>query len=574
MPPLRKLAAEEFVLRLFESSESDEARYALFLGAGCSKSSLIPTAGELVEKSWLPRLRRLRGSSCTEETWQSWIAENLPAYDRNKPYLAYGQAMDKLFLQPAERQLEIESICSNKYPGFGYAILSTLIARQGGTFSTVLTTNFDDLLADAMYLFTESRPLVIPHESLTQFIRPSRIRPLIVKVHGDHQLSPLNTNEEIAKLKDNMNLAIRSLLHDRGLLFFGYRGNDEGILRTLQSLPGDALPRGVFWVNRSEPQGEFRTWLERKGGIWVEFEDFDRMMLLLRDAFGFEHPSEDRISRVFDNYHATYRQLSGAIEVTQSITPEDIALKAAARRGDEALPDAWAFVRQAEQLKRSLPSDANAVFKEGLDKFPVHSGLLGSYANFLAVQRRDFDQAETFHLRAIDADPTHANVLGNYANFLAVQRRDFIQAETFYLRAIEADSNRATTLGNYAGFLLGRGEIAQGEELLHRSKLQAALPENLQLEIHYYEYANVPSTELSQSLASLKTLILKGVRSEGWDFSTNIEQAEKADHPEAEWLPLLAAVITDGEDEAKLNDWPAWLAAINEIEPHSVNNAP
>ena len=64
-----------------------------------------------------------------------------------------------------------------------------------------ITTNFDDLLADALYLFTNSRPLVIQHESLAAFIRPTRTRPLVVKLHGDHRLAPRNTALETEALE-------------------------------------------------------------------------------------------------------------------------------------------------------------------------------------------------------------------------------------------------------------------------------------------------------------------------------------------------------------------------------------
>jgi hypothetical protein len=55
-----------------------------------------------------------------------------------------------------------------------------------------VTTNFDNLLADALAVYTRALPLVCGHESLTGFIRPNLQRPLIAKIHRDLLLNPKN----------------------------------------------------------------------------------------------------------------------------------------------------------------------------------------------------------------------------------------------------------------------------------------------------------------------------------------------------------------------------------------------
>ena len=96
---------------------------------------------------------------------------------------------------------------------------------------------------------------------------------------------------------------------------------------------------------------------------------------------------------------------------------------------------------------------AETFYLRAIDADPKHAHNLGNYANFLADQKQDYAQAEIFYLRAIEAEPKHANNLGNYANFLADQKQDYAQAEIFYLRAIEAEPKHANNLGNYANFL-------------------------------------------------------------------------------------------------------------------------
>ncbi len=55
MKKVNEISAEEFVRRLKDQINQD-SKLVFFLGAGCSISSGIPGAGDLV-KSWLPRLK-------------------------------------------------------------------------------------------------------------------------------------------------------------------------------------------------------------------------------------------------------------------------------------------------------------------------------------------------------------------------------------------------------------------------------------------------------------------------------------------------------------------------------------
>ncbi|MEK7314784.1 MAG: SIR2 family protein, partial [Candidatus Eisenbacteria bacterium] len=269
---LRVINLGEFVRRL-RAETNAEKRFALFLGAGCSVSSGIPSAGPLVVDRWIPRLRDYQAPHRAD--LQVWASEAIDGYDPSNPALSYGELIDHLFLTPNDRQREIEDLCEGRTPSFGYAVLAQLIAMEGGRFNIVLTTNFDDLIADALYLYTEARPLVIYHESLAAFIRPTRTRPLVVKLHGDHRLSPRNTALETQTLEHEIQRHTSMVLHDRGIIFMGYGGADLGILKLLNDLPVEALPFGAFWVHPHEPHGQVRDWLLRRQGVWVRSGWFD-----------------------------------------------------------------------------------------------------------------------------------------------------------------------------------------------------------------------------------------------------------------------------------------------------------
>jgi hypothetical protein len=81
------------------------------------------------------------------------------------------------------RQSFIESIVDKKYPSLGYVYLAQLLKHN--YINCVLTTNFDDLISDAMFMYFFEKPLVCQFESTIQNFNSSSIRPKIVKLHGD-----------------------------------------------------------------------------------------------------------------------------------------------------------------------------------------------------------------------------------------------------------------------------------------------------------------------------------------------------------------------------------------------------
>jgi Tfp pilus assembly protein PilF len=346
-----------------------------------------------------------------------------------------------------------------------------------GHFNVVLTTNFDDLMADALYLFSPARPLVIHHESLAGYIRPTRTRPLVVKLHGDNCLSPQNTAEETNTLKEDIEKQIRPVLHDRGLIFIGYGGNDQGIANMLATVPKDGLPLGVFWISRTEPQGTIRPWLESRTAIWVEKGDFDELMLLVRDSFDVPHPDQARFHDVFEKYRTTYGTLSSRIVKLANSVADASAMKKAVKRADRSFRNAWAVLVNAERLKETKPDQANAIYSKGLEQFPGSAPLLGSYANFLSEVRKDHDGAEEYYRRALAADPDNPTNLGNYAVFLHNVRKDHDGAEENYRRALAADPNSPTILANYGLFLHAVRKDHDGAEEHFRRAL-AADPDN------------------------------------------------------------------------------------------------
>ena len=461
---LKKLTIEEFVAEIKDGGSYPDHKYTLFLGAGCSKSSGIPTAGELVCDHWITKMAP-SGKDPIE-----WAEANIKGFDRNNPAASYGAVIEKRFRINDVRQAEIEQICERASPAFGYSVVAQLCTQVNTPFSVVLTTNFDDLVADAMFLYAESRPLVIHHPALAEYIRPTRSRPMVVKLHGDARLAPKNTALETEEIEQAMREQVKTLFHGRGLLFFGYAGADDSVFNMLAELPPNAPDLGVYWINENLPFSEkFQKWLKERQATWVRYTDFDEVMLHFYREYNLIPPQIDRFKNVFDTWNGQFEKLRGQIDAKPDEDQNKAQLMAEAETIGSSI-DAWHSVNNILAMDKQNPDAILSAYQAAVSKYPKFAPLLINYAIFLTDIRGDHDAAETFYKRAIDVDPKDASILNNYASFLIDVRGDHDAAETFYKRAINTNPKDVGILNNYALFLTNiRGDHDAAETFYERA---------------------------------------------------------------------------------------------------------
>ena len=468
--PLKELHVQQFVRRFKERIVDFDGRYAFFLGAGCSISSGIPGAKRLVQE-WLIALKGEDTGST--DNLEAWVDENFENYDPDNPATSYADVMKTRFPQPRERQSEIERIVEGKDPGFGYGVFAKLITNDsfGPQCNVVLTSNFDDLVADALYLYTRKKPLVIAHESLAAFARETN-RPLVIKVHGDALLDPKNLEDETAELDSNVAETLERVMFERGIVFLGYGGNDKGILKALESLSESAFEWGVYWVNDALPKNEFGEWLEKRNAIWVKHLDFDELMAVFQEEFALERPDEERFNVLMKKYREALKKLSRRV-MKKPESEDKVAIEAAVRKATKEFQDAWSVILEARQYEGTDNEKAEEIYGKGLQDFPEDGDLLGVYAYFLHFIRKDHDKADEYYRKAIEADPDDSDNLGNYAILLDDVRKDHDKAEEYYRKAIELDPDNANNLGNYAIFLKNVRKDHDKAEEYYRKAIEA-----------------------------------------------------------------------------------------------------
>jgi NAD-dependent SIR2 family protein deacetylase len=318
----------QFVRKLkMEIDNGSDCRFVFFLGAGCSVSSGIPDAATLVIY-WLKLLKHLQTGNVND--FDSWVKSRFPDFNEEKAASFYGRIIEELYPSSKARQEEVERIVEKSLPSFGYAILAQLITHPiyGKYFNTIITTNFDDLAADAIYLFTNKKPLVIYHESLINFVRISSFQPVIIKLHGDVRFAPKNIESETKSLDKNVEKTLNNLFSERGIIFVGYGGNDKSIGNLLSSLSKNSLPCGIYWVGNRLPKSVIGEWLQSRNATWVKHQDFDELMLITWYYFNLKHPDLNKFSRILEVYIKTFNliksQVENNIDHTQKISIKNI----------------------------------------------------------------------------------------------------------------------------------------------------------------------------------------------------------------------------------------------------------
>lgn len=571
------------------SMKDHGCRFVFFLGAGCSVSSEVPTASTLV-KRWLPKLKKLKTG--VEDDASSWATTYFEEYSDNDAAKFYGKVMEDLFTTSKSRQTEIERLMEGKDPAYGYAVLSRMLSDEkiGSHFNIVLTTNFDDLLADALYLYTNTKPLVIYHESLVNFVTLSRTRPLIVKLHGDARLEPKNVEDETNDLEVDVKNVLKKLLSETGLIFIGYGGNDNSIAIILESLEKDSLPWGVYWVGNNLPSEKMTKWLEKRKSTWVKHQDFDELMLLFQHEFDLKQPSKKRFDDLIFTYHETMKKLQRKIRTRPHSMAKEILEKAMDELAKK-LTDSEKVILEADGYERTDPDHANEIYSIGLDKFPNNVRLHMAYADFLHFYRPqiDLDEAEKHIRDAIklsdgkdfsyftalgillkdkgkveEAEKSFKNGLKDgtqfailhYAGFLTRSKQDYEKALIYYEKAKKINENDLSFMIDFSDFLYVTDKIDESKKLIEKTVIESQGGDE-ELYAQLLKYAICGDEEVrKQCLKRFNELLKKYLKIFNWEYVSGLEKATKINNLNPKFVEELKKVAYGRNfDLKKFKEW-------------------
>ncbi|GAB2877277.1 hypothetical protein GCM10027277_53200 [Pseudoduganella ginsengisoli] len=510
-PPIRHIHLLGFIeeVRHIHTNMPDR-RFCFLLGAGASKMSSIPTAGEL-GLEWLKKIHKERGGIA--ENFGQWLSEGAHGIDGLPPgtsvaditsfaaaYPAIYQA--KWSHDRAQGHAELERHIEAATPSYGYYALAEILNSDSpdspSRHNVVITPNFDNLPAETLGALGKKIPIVIGHSAIANFARPTLRRPLIIKFHHDFLLGPKSSPTEVDDMDKGYSKALVEIFRLYTPIVIGYGGNDGSLMKLLEELPSESIPGGIQWCWRKgdPPSDRIKAVVAAQAGALIEIPGFDELMALLEEPFGNVF-NPDKLceradlraqelrkakERLTEKAEGDISGSSASLELSGGVPSQNVTATASAESSavldalnvrvplsnltepEKSGPSAWWHW----QKRINVATDAiekERLYKEGLDAVGNVPQLLSQYAIFLHTQLNDTARAQDYFLRAIAADPTNANYLGNYARFLRALDKDDALIGEFYRKAIAADANHARNLGSYAIFLTEKlNDDVQAEE--------------------------------------------------------------------------------------------------------------
>lgn len=260
------------LIRFISNRNENEPNYSLLLGAGCSITSGIRPAKELISE-WKKEI--LLSDPNSKNFSEEDYLKSCSWYD---PRNEYSCLFEKRYDLPQHRRMFIEKEVDGKKPSIGYEYLSKLIGNS--YFRTIFTTNFDDLLNQSFYSYLKARPIVCAHDSSINSVTITSKRPKIIKLHGDYLFDGIKSSmREVETLEDNMRNKFTEFAKNYGLIVIGYAGNDRSIMDILSYLlkRDSYFSHGIYWCIRkdSEISNELKNLLWQERVFFVEIEGFD-----------------------------------------------------------------------------------------------------------------------------------------------------------------------------------------------------------------------------------------------------------------------------------------------------------
>ncbi|EJD6651194.1 SIR2 family protein [Klebsiella pneumoniae] len=306
-----KTRPQQHLINILTSTKQHHPNFTLFLGAGASITSGVDSAGGMIRR-WREAYASMHGQD--ELSKQVW-------YEKDNEY---SELFEALYDQPTQRREFIESCITAAKPSWGYVYLTNLLDK--GHFNTIFTTNFDDLVNEACFTFSNNlRPIVCAHDSSITSVRLTTVRPKIIKLHGDFLFDNIkNTIRELESLEDNMRAKFRQFATEFGMIVIGYSGHDRSIMDTLNTLlhSGNCFPHGIYWCIRDSDVENLSEPLKNLARFphfhLITISGFDEFMAELHNALNCELQQE-----VVEPYSALSNKLDRYFSVSEDDDDDD-----------------------------------------------------------------------------------------------------------------------------------------------------------------------------------------------------------------------------------------------------------
>lgn len=185
----------------------------------------------------------------------------------------------------------LTELMNNKNPSEAYIFLADLFVNH--MFSVAFTTNFDNLLGEALSLLgVRSKEIWFDTNAVDNTL--SKTSPNIIKLHGDYMYNNTkNLSSETRKLSQPLQYQMENVLNKGGLIVIGYSGADNSIMYTLEKL-SEKYSFPLFWCELEEKickdQIHWRAKnlvLNASNAYFIPIKGFDSLVEKLRKNYIF-----------------------------------------------------------------------------------------------------------------------------------------------------------------------------------------------------------------------------------------------------------------------------------------------
>ncbi len=441
---MKTISFDRFLKYMEEQKKYPEKRFCFILGAGASKQSGIPTGSELA-KRWFEEIKNISN----KEEFEIWL--NTSKINEENLSDHYTEIYKERFIVDKFQGYQVlQQMMEGINPSCGYAILSQILVSS--QHNTVITTNFDSLTEDALFIYTQKKPLVIGHELLSDFASPFISRPLIIKIHRDLYLAPQNTSEETDSLNPELGTALSYIFKYYTPIIIGYGGNDGSLMGLMENIE---LNNRLFWLqyqrdtDHTSLSDRITGLMEKHNGTLIKTGGFDEIMIQMGSIFDINYNSFGKEICKIANQRAEIFEKQIRDIILNSETDNDVkdALSEGFSKGEES---ALSFLIRSER-EPNLEIKANIV-ADGLKEYPSNLELIEAYAKVL-TELNDLDKANQYYQKTIDIDSKNSERYNTYAKFLKNIYNDPDAAEQNYLKAIKIDSENSVLYNSYGIFL-------------------------------------------------------------------------------------------------------------------------
>ena len=515
--PKSRIITAKQLAKVYKNA-SDTQRFCFILGAGASVESGIVDGKEL-EMRWMEKIMEDR------ENYQDFLNTAQALLDEKKIKHPFSEIKEqweiakekgerlsseyyfdlyklRFCLNPKDGYHSLVELMEGKEPSVGYYVLAKLLTQDKKSNNLVVTTNFDSLVEDSLFVYPGKKPLVAGHESLACYIDSNAQRPVIAKVHRSLLFEPFNATEETSELKDEWKEALEHVFATYTPIVIGYAGGDQSLMTFLKDKK-TRMKKGLYWCYRgkSDPPDYIQEFVKEKDGILVSIDGFDSLMLTIGSTLfaeevtpaGTEACLKERMDQRMTNYNKQYAEVLKNTELKESVQAIDELQKANEKQREEANAlTTWDHIRRGNRLddegkySEAIEEHSCAIAKDpnlaaaynnrgiAYDNLGKYYEAIADYTKAIELDPKDavaynnrgaasgdlekHDEAIADFNKAIELDPKYADA---YYNRGIAYRKSGKYAEVIadYTKAIELDPKYANAYHNRAIVYRATGQI-------------------------------------------------------------------------------------------------------------------